>query len=124
PVVAGYEVLEELGRGGMGVVYKARHITLERLVALKMIRGDQDSSSGEARSRFQTEAVAFAALQHPHIVQLLEIGEWEGRPYFSLEYMAGGSLADRTGGPPQPPREAGARGRGAARGARAPPRRG
>jgi serine/threonine protein kinase len=106
PVVAGYEVLEVLGRGGMGVVYKARHLTLDRLVALKMIRGDQDGPSGEARCRFQAEAVAFAALQHPHVVQLLEIGECDGRPFFSLEYMAGGSLADRTGGRAQPPRRA------------------
>ncbi len=83
--VAGYEVLGELGRGGMGVVYKARHVKLGRLVALKMILVAEHAGQAE-RARFQTEAEAVARLQHPNIVQIYEIGEQDGRPFFSLEF--------------------------------------
>ncbi|HJT76548.1 MAG TPA: serine/threonine-protein kinase, partial [Gemmataceae bacterium] len=104
-MVPGYEVLGELGRGGMGVVYKARHLALNRLVALKMILAGGHAGT-EERRRFVTEAEAVARLQHPHIVQIYEIGESEGRPFFSLEYCAGGSLADRLDGTPLPAGEA------------------
>ena len=89
--VPGYELLGELGRGGMGVVYKARHIKLNRVVALKMILARAHASIQE-RLRFQIEAEAIARLQHPNIVQLHEAGEFEGLPFFSLEFCDGGSL--------------------------------
>ncbi len=94
PAVTGYEILEELGRGGMGVVYKARHVSLDRLVALKMIRpGDHIRS--EMLERFRDEALAVARFQHPNIVQIHEVGEHQGRPYCALEYVDGGSLAKK-----------------------------
>jgi eukaryotic-like serine/threonine-protein kinase len=86
-----YVVLGELGRGGMGVVYKARHKRLNRIVALKMILSGSHASHDEL-VRFLAEAEAVAALSHPNIVQLFESGQHEGRPYFTLEYVAGGSL--------------------------------
>jgi serine/threonine-protein kinase len=100
---AGYEILGELGRGGMGVVYKARHEGLNRLVALKMIRPGGDL---EERARFKAEAEAVARLQHPNIVQIHEVAEHDGRPFLSLEYCGGGSLSDRLDGTPLPPAEA------------------
>ncbi len=103
--VAGYELLGELGRGGMGVVYKARQLSLGRLVALKMIR-DGLLAGSEQVDRFQTEARAIARMQHPNIVQIYEIGEHEGRPFFSLELVDGGNLAHRTGGTAIPARQA------------------
>ncbi len=103
--VPGYEVLGELGRGGMGVVYKARQVGLKRLVALKMILAGAHAGESEL-ARFRSEAAAVARLQHPGIVQIHEIGEYEGRPFFSLEFVGGGSLAGRLKGNPQPPREA------------------
>ncbi len=92
--VPGYEILGELGRGGMGVVYKARHLRLNRLVALKMVLAGGHAGS-EDRVRFLAEAEAVAAMQHPNIVQVFEIGQQDGLPYMALEYVNGGSLADR-----------------------------
>jgi tRNA A-37 threonylcarbamoyl transferase component Bud32 len=103
--IPGYEILGELGRGGMGVVYKARHKKLGRLVALKMIL--TRSHAGEAElARFRTEAEAIARVKHANIIQIYEIGEHEGRPYFSLEFCAGGSLAQKIDGTPMQPKEA------------------
>src|SRR5262245_34997083 len=103
--VGEYEVLGRLGRGGMGVVYKARHARLDRLVALKMILSGTHAGPADL-ARFHTESRVIARLHHPNIVQLYEAGEHEGLPYFCLEYVDGESLAKRLGGQPQSPREA------------------
>jgi tetratricopeptide (TPR) repeat protein len=105
PVVPGYEVLGELGRGGMGIIYKARQLGLNRLVALKMILAGAHAGA-EAIARFRREAEAAARLQHRNIVQIYEVGEHDGRPFFSLEYVDGGDLADRLDGTPLPVRQA------------------
>ncbi len=105
PTVPGYEVLDELGRGGMGVVYLARQTSLKRMVALKMIRGGGDASP-EQLERFRIEGEAVARLQHPNIVQIFEIGEHDGDPYFALEYVAGGSLAASLAAGPWSPADA------------------
>jgi serine/threonine-protein kinase len=91
PELPGYEILEELGRGGMGVVFKARHLELNRIVALKMLR-DGALADQELRARFRAEARAVARLQHPGIVQIHEVGTLEGQPYLALEYVSGPSL--------------------------------
>ena len=103
--VPGYEIIAEIGRGGMGVVYKARHVRLDRLVALKMILAGAHASP-EQIARFHIEARAVAQIQHPGIVQIHDDGDHEGLPYFSLEFVPGGSLAQSIGGKPQPPRAA------------------
>src|SRR5207244_1766007 len=101
----GYQILRELGRGGMGVVYLAEQVGLKRWVALKMVLAGVHAGA-EALARFQREAEAVARLRHAHIVQIHAIGRHEGRPYFSLEYVEGGSLAERLQGTPQPARPA------------------
>jgi eukaryotic-like serine/threonine-protein kinase len=90
---AGYEILGEIGRGGMAVVYKARQLDLNRVVAVKVLRSggllrDEDAA------RVRREAEAVARLQHPHVVQIHEVGEWDGEPFLALEYVPGGTLAD------------------------------
>jgi serine/threonine-protein kinase len=89
----------------MGVVYQARHLALKRTVALKMILAGGHAGTAE-RARFAAEAEAVAQLSHPHIVQVYEVGEHEELPYCALEYVEGGSLAQKLGGKPLPPREA------------------
>ena len=103
--IPGYEILHVLGHGGMGVVYKAREIALDRLVALKIVVAGVHASA-EQRERFRAEARAEARLQHPNIVQIHAVGEHENFPFLSLEYMDGGSLAQRLARQPQPPAEA------------------
>jgi eukaryotic-like serine/threonine-protein kinase len=105
PRVRGYEILEELGRGSMGVVYKARQVGLGRLVALKMILAGEHAGA-EGLQRFIAEARVVASLQHPNIIQLYEINLDQDRPYFAMELIEGGSLADRLDGRPQPLRQA------------------
>lgn len=99
PRVPGYEVIRLLRPGGMGVVYKARQLKPERIVALKMLLPQSMSESGDV-NRFKAEAEAIAQLQHPNIVQIFEVGELEGQPYFSLEYCDRGSLEQSLNGTP------------------------
>src|SRR5262249_17840358 len=89
PAVPGYEVFGELGRGGMGVVYKVWQASVGRMAALKVLRADS-SAEPEYLARFRTEADAVARLQHPHIVQIYDVGQHAGRPYMVLEYVEGG----------------------------------
>jgi serine/threonine-protein kinase len=106
PVVPGYELLGRLGQGGMGVVWQARQLALGRVVALKFLR--EGRLSAEVGARFHTEAAAIARLQHPNIVQVHEVGEAQGQAYLTLEYVAGGNLAERLARAPLPAREAAA----------------
>jgi hypothetical protein len=105
PEVPCYEVLKELGRGGMGVVYLARDRALNRLVAVKMILAGRTASAAD-RARLRAEAEAAARVHHPHVIQVFSSGEHDGCPYFVCEYAPGGSLAKRIGHQPQPPRAA------------------
>ncbi len=101
PKIPGYQILGVLGRGGMGVVYKARQVRTDRVIALKL-PGHLDL---ETRARFTTEAQAAARVSHPNIVQVYEVGEHQGQPFLALEYIDGGSLAERLTGAPVPPRQ-------------------
>jgi serine/threonine protein kinase len=103
PAVPGYELLEELGRGGTGVVYKARQLDKGRLVALKLILSGRGARVLEL-ARFRVEAAAIACLAHPNIVLIYDVGVHGGYPFYALEYAAGGSLAKRIRQQPQPPR--------------------
>ncbi len=105
PAPAGYKLLSELGRGGMGVVYEARQISLDRTVALKMVLGG-GHATGDRVARLKGEAEAISRLQHPHIVQIHEVGEHNGLPFLCLEYLAGGTLTLRLAGGPLSPRPA------------------
>ena len=105
PAIPGYEVLGLLGRGGMGVVYKVRQLRLNRLAALKMVLAGAHAVPEDA-VRFLAEAEAVARLHHPNIVQVFACGDHDGRPYFEMEFLAGGSLADRLDGTPWAPRDA------------------
>ena len=103
--VAGYRIIGELGRGGMGVVYKALDPKLNRIVALKMVLAGDHASPNE-RERFKREARAIAQLQHPNIVQIFEVGEADDLPFFVLEFIRGGSLDRQIDGRPRNPHQA------------------
>jgi serine/threonine protein kinase len=104
PIIPGYEVLEVLGQGGMGTVFKARDLILNRCVALKMVRGIDD----EVLTRFDEEVRTLAGLRHSNIAQVYETGRAQGQPYFNMELLGGGSLSDRLKDGPLPPRESAA----------------
>jgi WD40 repeat protein len=104
PMVPGYAIEGIQGRGGMGVVYRARHLRLNRPVALKMLLAHADANS-DLLARFRAEADAVAHLHHPNIVQIYDFGESAGRPFLVLELVEGRCLAARTAGTPQPARD-------------------
>ena len=97
----GYEILSEISRGGMGVVFKARHRGLNRIVALKLIRGGINDRS-DTLVRLRTEAEALARLHHENILRVYDVGEMNGDPFVALEFLPGGTLAAKLGGTPQP----------------------
>jgi serine/threonine protein kinase len=105
PTVAGYRIVREVGRGGMGVVYEAVQNTLNRPVALKMVLSGRFSRP-DRLVRFLIEGETLARLKHPNIVQIYEVGHSDGVPFFALEYLGGGTLAQALAGRPQPPRAA------------------
>ncbi len=105
PSFPDHEVLAKIGQGGMGAVYKARDRKLGRVVAIKTISAGQYATADQ-RERFRSEAQAVARLRHPHIIAIHSIGDHEGRPYFSMEYAAGGSLAQKLALGPTTTREA------------------
>ncbi len=107
PEIPGYDVQAILGRGGMGIVYKARHLRLNRVVALKMLHAGAYAGTNE-RARFQREAEAVASLHHPNIVEIYDVDDAEGFPFFTMELLEGGSLAQALSGTPQPARQAAA----------------
>ena len=107
PQIPGYEVQEVLGYGGMGVVYKAWHKRLNRAVALKMMLAGVYARPEELK-RFLREAESLAALRHPNFVNVYDVGDLDGRPYFTMEHVEGGSLAQKLAGTPQPPGSAAA----------------
>lgn len=102
PTLPGYEILDELGRGGMGVVYKARRVDSGQVVALKLIR-DAALAGPQDRARFRMEADVVARIKHPHVVEIIEAGEHQGRLFFAMEFVDGGSLAQYLSGQPQSP---------------------
>jgi mono/diheme cytochrome c family protein len=106
PTIPGYEIIRVIDRGGMGVVYEARQVALGRSVAIKMIWTARGGP--KVLARFRREAEAAARLQHPNFVQVFEVGQVNGRPFFSMEYVAGGSLAERLARQPPAPRESAA----------------
>jgi len=105
--VGDYDILTEVGRGGMGVVYQARHRGLQRLAAVKMVLAGEFASPAQ-EMRFRLEAELAARVQHPNIAQVYEIGSYQGRTFLALEWVSGGSLANRLDGTPWPPGEAAA----------------
>src|SRR5262245_20013092 len=105
PRIRGYEAREILGRGGMGIVYKAWHLRLQRPVAVKMLLAGAYAQPHELE-RFLREAETVAGLRHANIVQVHEAGDVDGRPYFTMEFVEGGSLAQKLAGTPQPAAQA------------------
>jgi tetratricopeptide (TPR) repeat protein len=105
PLIPGYDIESIIGCGGMGVVYRARHLALHRPVAIKMLLAGAYAHTSELQ-RFRREAESIAALRSPNIVQVFDAGECDGHPYFVMEFVEGGSLADKLAGQPQPARSA------------------
>ena len=105
PEIPGYKVEAVLGRGGIGIVYRARHMGLRRLVAVKMLLSGE-YATGLELTRFMREARAVAALRHPNIVQVFDVGDLDGRPFYTMELIEGGTLAQKLAGVPRPAHEA------------------